>query len=73
MIKSKLCKVQILFYSLLFFIPQLVAQEYNIGLAVWSGYPECVQGFKDALAKSGLKEGKQVNYIYGDIGADKLL
>jgi len=42
-------------------------------LATWSGYPNCVQGFKDGLASKGLIEGKQVTFIEGEIGADKNL
>lgn len=49
------------------------AHDYKIGLAVWSGYPDCVQGFKDALASKGLVEGEQLSFIQGEIGADKAL
>ncbi len=49
------------------------ATEYKIGLAVWSGYPSSVNGFKQGLAESGLAEGKEVEFITGKIGADKAL
>jgi len=50
-----------------------VATDYKIGLAVWSGYPECVQGFKDALASKGLNAGKNLTYLQGAVGANKAL
>jgi len=49
------------------------ASNYTIGLAVWSGYPECVQGFKDALANKGLNAGKNLTYLQGEVGANKSL
>jgi len=60
-------------YFFIFFCPQILATEYTIGLATWSGYPQCVQGFKDALANKGLVEGKQLTFIQGEVGADKVL
>lgn len=32
-------------FLVIFFCPQILATEYTIGLATWSGYPQCVQGF----------------------------
>ena len=32
-------------FLVIFFCPQTLATEYTIGLATWSGYPQCVQGF----------------------------
>ncbi|WP_033083290.1 ABC transporter substrate-binding protein [Colwellia psychrerythraea] len=63
------------FFSFIYmlFCPKVLATEYTIGLATWSGYPQCVQGFKDALASRGLVEGKQLTFIQGEIGADKVL
>jgi len=43
----------------------------NIGLSVWSGYPESVKGFKAALAGAGFEEGSNVTYIYRNAGADR--
>jgi len=60
-------------YIFILFCPQILATEYTIGLATWSGYPQCVQGFKDALANKGLVEGKQLTFIQGEVGADKVL
>jgi len=68
--KKIFVSVSILF---MFLCPQVLATEYTIGLATWSGYPHCVQGFKDALAKRGLVEGKQLTFIQGEIGGDKVL
>jgi len=61
------------FFLIISFGQQVSANEYKIGLATWSGYPNCVQGFKDGLASKGLIEGKQVTFIEGEIGADKNL
>lgn len=47
------------------------ASEFTVGLAVWSGYPESVRGFKDGLAELGLREGKNITFIHGKVGADK--
>ena len=60
-------------FLFIFFCSQVLATEYTVGLATWSGYPQCVQGFKDALASRGLIEGKQLTFIQGEIGADKIL
>jgi len=48
-------------------------EQYRIGLATWSGYPESVQGFKDGLAEAGLIENKNVSFLTGELGADKEL
>jgi len=44
----------------------------NIGLSVWSGYPDSIKGFKAALSEGGLIEGKHVNYVMGNSGGDKV-
>lgn len=49
----------------------ICASEYTVGIAVWSGYPESVRGFKDGLAELGLVEGEQITFIHGEVGADK--
>lgn len=49
------------------------ASEFTVGLAVWSGYPESVRGFKDGLTALGLIEGKHITYIQGEVGADKAM
>ena len=69
---GKKCSIFVSFLFI-FFCPQILATEYTIGLATWSGYPQCVQGFKDALASRGLIEGKQLTFIQGEVGADKIL
>jgi len=66
-------KTLVLLSFLMLFFQQASAKEYKIGLAVWSGYPPCVQGFKDSLASKGLIAGKQVTFIQGEVGADKTL
>ncbi|PCJ47761.1 MAG: hypothetical protein COA99_00375 [Moraxellaceae bacterium] len=49
------------------------AIEYTIGIAAWSGYPSSVEGFKDGLASKGLREGEQIQFLIGDIGANTVL
>ncbi len=71
--KNHTNKVLVLFLIFIFFCPRVFATDYTIGLATWSGYPLCVQGFKDALASKGLVENKQVTFIQGEVGADKIL
>lgn len=77
MVRSNLKKIPaniLTFLSLyLFMCSPIFASNYKIGLALWSGYPNCVQGFKDALAHKGLIEGEQVSFIQGQIGANKIL
>ncbi len=73
MVKKNVGKLFILYSFFILFFQNVFAQEYKVGIAVWSGYPKCVQGFKDALADKGLVEGEQVTFIQGDAGADKIL
>ena len=40
-------------------------------MSVWTGYPNNVKGFKDALAEAGIIEGKNLKIIYGKSGIDK--
>lgn len=68
-----LCKFIASLCVLLFSCGGIFAENYTIGLAVWSGYPSCVQGFKDGLVAKGLIEGQQIEFIQGDVGADKVL
>ena len=51
----------------------LAEQSYKIGLAVGSGYPESVKGFKQGLSAAGLIEGKNVQFLYGKKGINKNL
>jgi len=43
----------------------------TVGLSAWSGYPQSVKGFKDALNEAGFVEGKNITYILGNSGGDK--
>jgi len=43
-------------------------RTYKVGISVWTGYPTSVKGFKEAMATSGLIEGKNVKYLYGKSG-----
>ncbi|MEH6631555.1 MAG: ABC transporter substrate-binding protein [Halopseudomonas aestusnigri] len=45
---------------------------YTIGISVWTGYPDSVKGFKDALKSHGLEEGKNVTFLYRKSGSDKI-
>ncbi|MEE8059630.1 MAG: ABC transporter substrate-binding protein [Pseudomonadales bacterium] len=58
---------------LLFLSFNVFASKFTIGIAVWSGYPESVRGFKDGLASKGLNEGEHIDFIEGATGADKKL
>jgi len=57
---------------LLLILTSAVNAKVNvIGLSVWSGYPENVAGFKAVLTEAGFIEGKHVQYIYRNAGANK--
>lgn len=43
----------------------------TIGLSVWTGYPENVKGFKDALKRGGYIEGKNIRFLIAKSGPDK--
>ncbi len=49
------------------------AENFRVGLSVWSGYPSSVAGFKAGLAEEGIVEGRNVVFIAGESGADKAL
>jgi len=66
-------KVFVFSLFFIFCFNHALANDYKIGLAVWSGYPECVKGFKDGLASKGLIEGENLTFIYGEVGADREL
>lgn len=70
MLDMKVLIVLTLFVSLTSFYIQ--ANNYTVGISVWSGYPESVKGFKHALAKAGLKENKNITYLYRNAGADRV-
>lgn len=44
---------------------------YKIGLALWTGYPDSVQGFKDGLAENGINLSTDVTFVSGVISSDK--
>ncbi len=46
-------------------------QPLNVGLSVWSGYPESVKGFKAGLAAEGFVEGDNIEFLLRNSGADK--
>jgi putative ABC transport system substrate-binding protein len=52
------------FLMLLSFMVNAEQEKLTIGLSVWSGYPESVRGFKDALAEGGFVEGTNVEFIH---------
>jgi len=43
----------------------------TVGLSVWSGYPESVKGFKQAMHEGGFIEGDNVNYLLEASHTDK--
>lgn len=44
---------------------------YKVGISVWTGYPDSVRGFKEAMASRGLIEGENVKYLFAQSGLDK--
>lgn len=44
---------------------------YKVGISVWTGYPDSVRGFKEAMAYNGFIESKNVMYLFGRSGLDK--
>ena len=42
---------------------QAMPQQYRIGLSVWSGYPENIEGFKSALEEGGITE-ENTEFVY---------
>ncbi len=36
---------------------------YKLGVSEWTGYPDSVKGFKDAMTKGGFVEGRNVVYL----------
>lgn len=68
--KTKSIQVISVFFFLLSM--NLPAQTtFKVGLSVWTGYPESVRGFKQALKEAGLIESKNLTYFYGKSGIDK--
>ncbi len=51
----------------------IASERFKIGLAVWSGYPESVKGFKEGLAEQGLIEGQNVTFIQGEKSTNEQL
>ncbi|MGF1694753.1 ABC transporter substrate-binding protein [Vibrio lamellibrachiae] len=47
--------------------------RYKIGMALWTGYPENVRGFKDGLAEKGIDIDNQVEFVEGVISSDKAI
>jgi len=45
--------------------------SYTVGISVWSGYPQSVNGFKDALTQAGLIEEENVTYLYRNAESSK--
>ena len=73
-LRNNLRHLVFVFVTFIFAAMSVEAEEqYRIGLATWSGYPESVQGFKDGLAEAGLLEGKNLSFLSGQLGADKEL
>ncbi|MGY3569233.1 ABC transporter substrate-binding protein [Vibrio paucivorans] len=59
--------------SLLLFSSITFAAEkpYKIGLALWTGYPDNLQGFKDGLAEKGIDPASDVEFVQGAISSNK--
>ncbi|SFD62861.1 ABC transporter substrate-binding protein [Pseudoalteromonas denitrificans] len=67
----KMKGIYFLILSLLTFSMSVMASEYKIGLSAWSGYPQSIKGFKDALAKGGFIEGKNTLFILKNANANR--
>jgi len=62
--------ISLLFLSLNTFSTEK-SSSLTIGLSVWSGYPESVKGFKQAMHEGGFIEGDNVHYILEASHTDK--
>lgn len=51
-------------------INHTVASDYLIGISAWTGYPESVKAFKNALTEAGFVEGKNTTYLYRESGGN---
>ncbi|WP_027855998.1 ABC transporter substrate-binding protein [Marinobacterium jannaschii] len=47
-------------------------EHYTIGMAVWSGYPDNIRGFRDGLAEAGLIEGDNLTLLEGEKAANTI-
>ncbi len=55
-------------------VDDLPAQDgtyYTLGISVWTGYPDSVRGFKEAMREGGFTEGKNIKYLYGKSGGSR--
>jgi len=59
------------FAILLSFTINATQEKLTIGLSVWSGYPESVRGFKDALAEGGFIEGTDIEFLHRNALSNK--
>ena len=63
--------IEVLIACLIIVHPSIVmADKYKVGLAVWSGYPDSVKGFKAGLTQGGIPKS-QVQFIQGAVGGDE--
>lgn len=46
------------------------ASMQTIEISVWTGYPDNVRGFKDALASAGFIEGETIQFLMAKSGSD---
>ena len=61
----------LLLVILLSFTLNAEQEKLTIGLSVWSGYPESVRGFKDALAEGGFIEGTNIEFLHRNALSNK--
>lgn len=65
-------RLKILILSFFLYAPAVHSDTIKtIGISVWTGYPDNVRGFKDALAKAGFIEGKNVKFLMAKSGPDR--
>jgi putative ABC transport system substrate-binding protein len=68
-----ICRIGLVVVAILFCNLAIASDKRHvkIGVSVWTGYPNNVRGFKDALTAGGYIEHKNVTYIYHKSGPDK--
>lgn len=64
--------IMVLLACFLFYSPASSASPpYKIGLALWTGYPTSLEGFKEGLREGGLDLQSDVIFIEGDISSNE--
>lgn len=71
-IKTILLNALGIFFIISFVIDTARAEaNYVVAISEWTGYPESVRGFKEAMRSAGLVEGKNIRYLSIKSGGDR--